>query len=54
MILRLSRIDSDDLHGADQRRLDRAGADQADADAVLAQVEAQHLGDAAQAELAAL
>ena len=44
-------IDIDDLDRLDERGVDGAGADEADADLVRLEVEAEYLGDAAQAEL---
>src|SRR4051812_19478859 len=44
-------IDPGDLDGADEGSPHSTGADEADADAVAAEVEAEHLGDAPQAEL---
>ncbi len=42
---RVLAVDARDLHGADEWRVDAAGANEAHADAVAPQVKAQHLGD---------
>ena len=48
---RVLTVDPDDLDGADQRRVDRARADERDADAVWLEGEPQNLGEPPEPEL---